>query len=152
MGLEATRNVILSAGGKHGAGGTILRGQPVPAEVAQFLPVDAVAPTGLPAALAARQTPLPPPVTPTAKAPAPIEPAAPEVPSVPEAVEPPAAPTPAAPTPAKVDEAAIPTTRKKLMAMNRDQVVRVCADLGLTFAADAAEREIKDRLARELGL
>ena len=146
MGLEATRNVILSAGGKHGSGGTILRGQPVPADVAQFLPVDAVAPSGLPTALAARQTPLPPPVTPAAKAPGPIEPAAPEVPSVPVAPEP-------AATPTKVDDAAaIPTTRKKLMAMGRDHVVRVCADLGITFAPEASEREVKDRLARELGI
>lgn len=142
MGLEATRNVILSAGGKHGSGGTILRGQPIPESVAQFVPLDAVTSTGAPASLAARQTPMPPPVGPAVKDPVPSEPVAPETPSVPTLVE-------AAPAVPGKDE--IPTSRKKLMAMPRDAVIRVSADLGLMFASDASEREVKERLARELG-
>jgi hypothetical protein len=137
VGLEASRNVILSAGGKHGAGGTILRGQPIPAGVAQFLPTDAVTqvPTAAPA------VPAKAPEAPAVEVPVPSEPASPEAPSEPSPIK------------GGSDEAAaIPTSRAKLKAMSFDAVRKVSRDLGLTFAEDTPEREVRDRLSRELEL
>lgn len=148
----ASKNLIVSHGGRHGAGGTYLQGQPIPDEVLPFVPKEvigrvssqAVAPAAVaaptPAVDVAAVPPAPQPIAESAPTHAPIiDPTSNTVPA--------AAPQPAAPPTPE-----LPRNRRDLFIMNKEQALTVAAQLGMTIVADETAKALKERIQERLGL
>lgn len=131
-GAETRKHVIVSHGGKHGGGGTFLRGAAVPPEVARQLPVDLIMPLD-----PARAAQFAVPDAPAAPAPAlGPSPAPPQLPP----------PAPARPT------VTLPSNVRELHLLKKDELVILASELGVKIEGEPTVVFLRETLKTQLGL
>jgi hypothetical protein len=129
-GAEARKHVIMSHGGKHGVGGTYLRGQQMTSEVAKHIPAELIAPVAAPVVVVLSAT---------------------------EAVAPAAAPAPEPPQPQPVERPGTakplpPTNIRELHMLNKDELVTLARDLDVRIEGEVTVKVLREALRTGLAL
>ena len=127
-GAEARRHLIVGHGGKHGVGGTFLRGSVMPPETARHLPDEFIAPAS---AFVPQQAP----------AAVAVEEAKPA-----EAVkvEPPKL--------VVTRKVSMPTALRDLHQLPKEDLIALAADLGVVIEGEATVKALREALRINIGL